>query len=73
MAALNLDVPLRIKRILQARADRLGLTMDAMLEPQLRAIANQEIHDEDSIMSLEPTLEQIEERARRAKTARGEV
>jgi phosphoenolpyruvate-protein kinase (PTS system EI component) len=73
MAALNLDVPLRIKRILQARADRLGLTMDALLEPQLRAIARQEIADEDAIMSLEPTIEQIEERARLAKVARGEV
>lgn len=69
----NTKIPEKVARILEARAKRLGMKANNLLEDHAKSLAKQELIDEDPIASIEPAIEAIEARANAAAAARGEV
>ena len=59
------------ERIIRARAQRLGVTVEKLFEPFVNEIVRQEVIDEDPVMSIRPQVAKIEERAAAAAAARG--
>ena len=69
----NTKIPEKVARILTARAKRLGMKANNLLEDYAKALAKQELIDEDPIVSIEPAIEAIEARADAVAAARGDA
>lgn len=69
----NTKIPEKAARILAARAKRLGVKANSLLEDYAKALVKQELIDEDPIVSIEPAIEVIEARADAVAAARGGV